>query len=74
MSVSCAIILGLVVVGVGDRVNEDDLYSVTENTDNIFMVEDYEALESSDLILQVLARIKFFGELKKKAFDSLEIN
>ena len=50
---------GLLVIGVGDRVNEDDLYSIPENTDNIFICNDYEALQSLELLKQVLGRMKF---------------
>ena len=39
--------------------NEDDLYSIPENTDNIFICNDYQALQSLELLKQVLGRMKF---------------
>ena len=58
---------GLIVIGVGDRVNEDDLYSIPENTDNIFICNDYQALQSLELLKQVLGRMKF---ICKQSHDS----
>ena len=61
-------VAGLLVLGVGERVNGDDLYSITENTDNIFLCDDYTDLESFDLRLQILSRMKYFSEFSGLPF------